>query len=79
MAYALIPALGTAIALLTATVCIAVFVAPAISRRMIARGDGPDVIYETVRGDEAAQRRIDYYRSHGYALLSRYSQRCCGS
>jgi hypothetical protein len=78
MANALIPALGVAIGLLTLLFFMAVFVSPIISRRMIERGDGPTVISEAVRGDEAVRRKIDYYRSHGYALQSHYPRRMWG-
>jgi len=72
---ALIPALGVATALMTVVLFIVLFISPIVLRRMVARGNGPNVVSETVTGDEAAQRKVDYYLSHGYDLQSNYTRK----
>jgi hypothetical protein len=43
--------------------------------KALSRGEGPKVIVETVKGDAAARRTIEYYLSRGYELQGQGSRK----
>lgn len=60
--------------LLILAIIAGVYVGIAKNRRL-ARGTGPNVIVETVKGDHAAQRRIAFMIEHGYQLQQQGSRK----